>query len=251
MDLWWYPLLFLTGLVAGCVDAIAGGGGLLTVPILLSTGLPPQDVLGTNKFQSSCGTTLATWNYTRHGLIDWRRIWMGVVATLVGAVLGAWTVTRIRPEFLRPLIPIVLIAIAAYTAWNRKLGTESRPARMPEALFGLLFGLLLGFYDGVFGPGTGSFWTVACVVVLGRDLLRATAYTKAMNLTSNLASLAVFVATGHVRFGVGLAMASGQVVGGWLGARWAVRGGSSRIRPVFLTMVVLLALKLALDALRG
>jgi uncharacterized membrane protein YfcA len=250
MDLWWYPLLFLTGLVAGCVDAIAGGGGLLTLPVLLTTGLPPQDVLGTNKFQSSCGTALATWSYTRHGLIDWRRIRVGVVATLVGAVLGAWTVTRIRPEFLRPLIPIVLIVIAGYTAWNRKLGTESRPERMPEALFGTLFGLMLGFYDGVFGPGTGSFWTIACVVVLGRNLLGATAYTKAMNLTSNLASLALFVATGHVRFGIGVAMASGQILGGWLGARWAVRGGSRLIRPVFLTMVVLLALKLALDSLR-
>jgi len=251
VDLWWYPLLFLTGLVAGCVDAIAGGGGLLTVPVLLATGLPPQDALGTNKFQSSCGTTLATWNYARNGLFDGQRLRVGIVATLVGALLGAWTVTRIHPEFLRPLIPIVLIAIAGYTAWKPDLGSASRPALLPKTVFGATFGLVLGFYDGVFGPGTGSFWTVACVAVLGSDLLQATAYTKAMNLTSNLASLVLFASTGHVRYGIGLTMASGQLLGGWLGARWAVRGGSARIRPVFLTMVVLLALKLAFDALRG
>ncbi|MBM3900966.1 MAG: hypothetical protein FJ379_02560 [Verrucomicrobia bacterium] len=251
MDLWWYPLLFLTGLVAGCVDAIAGGGGLLTVPVLLATGLPPQEALGTNKFQSSCGTTLATWNYARHGLFDGQRLRVGIVATLVGALLGTWTVTRIRPEFLRPLIPIVLIAIAGYTAWKPSLGSASRPALLPETVFGATFGLVLGFYDGVFGPGTGSFWTVACVVVLGSDLLQATAYTKAMNLASNLASLVLFALTGHVHYGIGLTMASGQFLGGWLGARWAVRSGSARIRPVFLTMVMLLALKLAFDALRS
>ncbi|MBN9690303.1 MAG: TSUP family transporter [Verrucomicrobia bacterium] len=250
MEWWWYPALFMTGLVAGFVDAVAGGGGLLTVPVLLATGMTPQDVLGTNKFQSSCGTSLATWQYARHGLLHWEELRLGVGATLVGALAGAWAVTRISPEFLRPVIPFLLLAIAVYTACKHDLGQESRTARWPAPVFGLVFGLGLGFYDGFFGPGTGSFWTVAGVLILGLNLLRATAYTKAMNLTSNLASLAVFLVTGHVRFGVGLTMAAGQMIGGQLGARMAVKGGAKVIRPVFLTMVIALTLKLAWDAFR-
>ena len=112
---WWYPALFATGLVAGFVDAIAGGGGLLTVPALLATGLPPQDSLGTNKFQSSCGTTMATWQYARHDLLKWAELRLGIAATLVGAVAGAITVHSLKPEFLRPLIPVLLVIIALYT----------------------------------------------------------------------------------------------------------------------------------------
>lgn len=245
---WWYPALFVTGLVAGFVDAIAGGGGLLTVPVLLATGLPPQDALGTNKFQSSCGTTVATWQYARHKLLKWSELRLGIAATLVGAVAGAVAVHFLRPEFLRPLIPGLLVVIALYTWLKPDLGREARPPRLARIPFALGFGLLIGFYDGFFGPGTGTFWTVACVWLLGCDLLRATAYTKAMNLTSNLASLAVFLATGHVRFGLGLTMAAGQMIGGRLGAKAAVKGGSKLIRPVFLTMVIALAAKLAWDA---
>jgi len=246
MDLawWWWPALFGTGLVAGFVDAIAGGGGLITVPVLLATGMPPQDALGTNKFQSSCGTSLATWQYARHGLLRWPELWRGVLATLVGAALGAWAVTRVSADFLKPAIPVLLAGIAVYLWVRPDLGREARPARMPASRFALLFGLAIGFYDGFFGPGTGSFWMVACVLALGLDLLRATAYTKAMNLASNLAALAVFIAADHVRFSVGLTMAAGQLAGGHLGARAAIRGGSRFIRPLFLAMVIALAAKL-------
>jgi len=248
MDPWWYPALFATGLVAGFVDAIAGGGGLLTVPVLLATGLSPQDVLGTNKFQSSCGTTLATWQYARHGLLDWTELRLGIAATLVGALAGAFAVTRVSPDFLRPLIPLLLFTIAIYTAVKHDLGEQARPARLSGSRFSLLFGLGLGFYDGFFGPGTGSFWTLAGVLVMGFNLLRATAYTKAMNLTSNLASLAVFLPTGHVRFDLGLIMAAGQVIGGQLGAHLAIKGGGRVIRPVFLAVVIALTMKLGWDA---
>lgn len=244
MDLWWYPALFATGLTAGYVDAIAGGGGLITVPVLLATGMSPADALGTNKFQSSCGTSLATIGYARHGLLrngDWTA---GIVATLIGSMAGALIVQRIHSDFLTPAIPVLLVLIALYTALRPELGQTPQRARMSARGFGLLFGLALGFYDGFFGPGTGSFWMMACVLVLGRDLLSATAHTKVMNLTSNLASLAVFLYSGHVRFGVGLTMAAGQLLGGWLGAHTAVRGGVRLIRPIFLTVVVMLALKL-------
>lgn len=249
MDPWWYPALFATGLTAGYVDAIAGGGGLITVPVLLATGMSPADALGTNKFQSSCGTALATARYARHGLLkdgDWT---FGILCTLVGATAGALVVQRVNADFLRPAIPVLLVLIAAYTAIKPDLGQTTRPARMSSRLFAAIFGLALGFYDGFFGPGTGSFWMMACVLVLGRDLLAATAHTKVMNLTSNLASLAVFLIGGHVRFGIGMTMAAGQLLGGWLGAHTAVRGGVRLIRPLFLIMVVSLAAKLLWNAL--
>ncbi len=236
--------------MAGFVDAVAGGGGLLTVPVLLATGMDPRDALGTNKFQSSCGTSVATWHYAEHGLLRWPELKVGIVATMAGALAGATLLTHMRPDVLRPAVPILLVAIAIYTWFKPELGNQSRPPRMPRTLFAPLMGFLLGFYDGFFGPGTGAFWTVGCLVLLGSNLLAATAYTKAMNLTSNLASLAVLLAAGHVRFGVGIAMAAGQMVGGRWGAKTAVKGGSRIIRPVFLTMVLTLAAKLTWDAWR-
>lgn len=273
MDLpWeWYPILLLTGLVAGWVDAIAGGGGLLTVPMLLATGLDPQAVLGTNKFQASLGTAMATGQYVRHGLLRWGEIAPGVLATAFGALAGAFCVSRMDPQILRPVIPVLLIGIAAWLALKPDLGREARPSALAGALsrwrasgwgggwisadgtsetrilFALGCGLLLGFYDGFFGPGTGTFWTMAGLLLMGWNLLAATAHTKAMNLASNLASLALFLAAGHVRFGVGGAMAVGQMIGGRLGAAVAVRGGTRFIRPVFLSMVLLLSGKLLWD----
>ena len=248
MDAWWFPALFATGLAAGYVDAIAGGGGLITVPVLLATGMSPADALGTNKFQSSCGTTLATVRYARHGLFAGGNWSLGIAATLAGAVAGAVAVQRMHADFLRPVIPVLLVVIAVYLAIKPDLGREARPPRLSESVFALVFGFGLGFYDGFFGPGTGSFWMMSCMLLLGRDLLAATAHTKVMNLTSNLASLVVFLVTGHVRFAVGLTMAAGQLIGGWLGAHTAVRGGARLIRPLFLTVVIVLAIKLGWDA---
>ncbi|MBX3734175.1 MAG: TSUP family transporter [Verrucomicrobiae bacterium] len=251
MDTWWYPVLFATGVAAGYVDAIAGGGGLITVPVLMATGLSPADALGTNKLQSACGTTLATMRYARHGLLgqgDWT--W-GIAATVVGAAAGSWCVQQVNPGFLRPLIPILLVTIAIVLITRPDLGSRPRAPRLAPRPFGILFGLLLGFYDGFLGPGTGAFWMMACVGLLGRDLLAATAHTKVMNLTSNLASLVLFLAGGHVRFAVGLSMAAGQFLGGWLGARSAIHGGARRIRRVLLTVVILLAAKLLWDAVRA
>lgn len=246
---WIHPVLFLVGAVAGFVDAIAGGGGLLTVPALLAAGLPPQLALGTNKFQSSCGTALATWNYARAGLVPWRENWPGLVATLAAALLGTWTVTVVSPHSLRRLLPIALAAVAAYTAFRPQLGTQTRPALLKPATFGLAFGCLLGFYDGFLGPGTGSFWMMACVLVMGMDLRAATGVTKAMNLTSNLASLAFFLATRSVDFLAGSFMAAGQLLGAWLGSHLAIRQGARLIRPVFLTVVLALTAKLTWDTL--
>jgi uncharacterized membrane protein YfcA len=175
------------------------------------------------------------------------------------------------PQLLRPVIPVLLVGIALYLGFKPDLGREERPSALAGGLlrwrasgwgggwishdarrearwvFAGGCGVLLGFYDGFFGPGTGSFWTIACLIGMGWNLLAATAYTKAMNLSSNLAALALFLITGHVRFGVGGVMAVGQMMGARLGAGVAVKGGARFIRPIFLTMVTLLAAKLLRD----
>lgn len=242
--------LFGAGVVAGFVDAIAGGGGLLTVPALLSAGLPPEVALGTNKLQSSCGTALATWNYARAGLVPWRR-WLPVMGLVfLAAAAGAATVVGMDPRWLRRVIPVALGAVALYTAFKPDLGSEPRPARMSPRVFGGVFGVVLGFYDGFLGPGTGSFWMMACVLGQGMDLRGATGVTKAMNLTSNVASLVWFLRAGTVHYGIGFVMAAGQLIGAYLGSRLAIRSGARVIRPVFLAVVLALAAKLGWEALR-
>jgi uncharacterized membrane protein YfcA len=236
---WVYPLLFLTAFAAGLVDAIAGGGGIIALPVLLNLGLPTPVALGTNKLQGSFGSVTAAWHYTTRGLVDFAACTRGILATLAGALLGAWVVRLIDARVLGRLIPWLLAVIVAALLFRPRIGTEARAPRMGEEAFALLFGLVLGFYDGFFGPGAGTFWTMACVLLLGYDFARATAYTKIMNATSNLAALAVFAAAGRVHVAAGLVMAAGQVAGAQLGARLVVKRGARFVRPVFLTMAML------------
>ncbi|HWA09951.1 MAG TPA: TSUP family transporter [Opitutaceae bacterium] len=241
---WVYPVLFLTGFVAGLVDAIAGGGGVIALPVLLSLGLPAPLALGTNKFQSSFGSFTAAWHYARRGLVDLRDCRIGIVATLAGASTGAGLVRMIDAQILGRLIPWLLAVIVAYMIFRPDVGDADRPARLRPATFAVLFGLGLGFYDGFFGPGTGSFWTIAYVLVLGYNFPKATGYTKVMNCTSNLAALALFAFAGRVLVAAGLVMAAGQVSGARLGAGLVVAKGARFIRPIFLTMATLTILRL-------
>ena len=244
LPLWVYPLLFATGFSAGLVDAIAGGGGILSVPVLLNLGLPPQLALGTNKFQASFGSVAASWRYVRRGLVDLRACRLGIVLTLAGALLGAWAVQHIEARVLERVIPVLLAAIVVFLTFQSQTGLTDQPPRLGPVLFYALFGLGLGFYDGFFGPGTGSFWAIAFVLLLGQNLTRATAHTKVMNATSNLASLALFAAAGLIVLGAGLIMAVGQVAGARLGAGLVVRKGARFVRPAFLAMAGLTILRL-------
>jgi hypothetical protein len=244
LPLWAYPLLFATGFSAGLVDSIAGGGGIISVPVLLNFGLPPQLALGTNKFQASFGSVAASWRYLRRGLVDLRACRAGIAFTLVGALLGAWAVQRMDTRLLEKAIPVLLAAIVIYLLFQPQSGLEDQPPRLGQAAFYVLFGLGLGFYDGFFGPGTGSFWAIAFVLLLGQNLTRATAHTKVMNATSNLASLALFAAAGLIDLRAGLAMAVGQVAGARLGAGLVVRRGARFVRPAFLLMAALTILRL-------
>ncbi len=243
-----YAILFGTGLAAGFVDTVAGGGGLITLPVLLSLGLSPQDALGTNKFQSSFGSGSATFHYARAGVVDLQECRLGILFTLVGTSLGALTVLRIDPSFLRHLIPVLLAGIIIYLMARPRVGFEEIQPRMKTGTFYLLFGLGLGFYDGFFGPGTGSFWAMAFMLFLGFEMTKATGYTKAMNFTSNFFSLIVFIVGRRVHYDYGAVMAAGQLIGARFGARTVIKRGAAFIRPVFLTVVVALTLKLLYDA---
>lgn len=239
-----YPLLFLAGLCAGLVDAVAGGGGIISLPVLLNLGMPAPLALGTNKLQSSFGALMAVSRYARHGLLDRRACRVGVIATLVGALVGAAVVQTMDGRFLEAAIPWLLGAIVLYTLARPQLGEHDHPPRFATGVFFTSFGLALGFYDGFFGPGTGSFWTIALIGLQGHNFLKATAYTKVMNATSNLAALGLFAFAGQVHLPSGLVMGAGQLVGARLGVALAMKRGSRFVRPVFLTMVTLVMLRL-------
>lgn len=244
-------LLFAAGLSAGFIDAIAGGGGLISVPALLWAGLPPQMALGTNKFQSSWGTLIAVRRYARAGLVKWQDVRMTMAVTFVSAVAGTLCVTLVSNDVLKKIVPWMLLAVAAYTLLSPRLGSHAREARLAPGVFALLCGSLLGFYDGFFGPGTGSFWTIACITLLGLELTRATAFTKVVNLSSNVAALLTFVIAARVRYDVGAVMICGQLIGARLGAGLVVRHGAPFIRVVFLTVVCVMVAKLLWDQRQG
>jgi uncharacterized membrane protein YfcA len=241
-------LLFLAGFAGGFIDAIAGGGGLITVPALLAAGLPPQIALGTNKFQACVGTTIAVWRYARAGLMNtpWLRLAAG--CSLVAGAAGALAVTALSKELLRDIIPWMLATVAVYTALNRRFGLHQGTAKLSPVLFAIFFGTVLGFYDGFFGPGVGSFWAVALVSLMGLDLRHATGYTKAGNLASVIGSLVIFLGNGSVHFIAGGAMIAGQLFGARLGSGLVVQRGAAFIRPVFLTVVFVMTVKLLWDA---
>ena len=237
-------LLFGAGLLGGFIDSIAGGGGLITVPTLLWAGLPPQLALGTNKAQSSCGTTLAVIRYARAGLVSWGEVRLAVVLSFVGSAVGAWTLTLISNAVLRVIIPWMLLAVVVYVALSPRLGLSVAKARLDAVVFSWVFGLSLGFYDGFFGPGTGAFWILALVALLGQELTRANAYTKAVNLASNLGSLVVFACFGQVAVLPAAVMVAGQMIGVRLGTGLVLKHGAAFIRSVFLAVVLAIVIKL-------
>jgi uncharacterized protein len=234
------------GTIAGLVDSIAGGGGLLTVPTLLWTGLPPALALGTNKLQGSFGTLAASWSFWHRGLVEPRAMGPQILCTFLGAVLGTLLVQRLDPGFLARLIPLLLIAFAVYFLTSPRVSDRDAHGRIGPLAFALLVCTPVGFYDGFFGPGTGSFFAMGCVALLGHGLRRATAHTKVLNFTSNLAALGTFVAAGQVEWTLGLVMALGQFTGAWLGAHLAVRHGARLIRPLLALVSVGISLKLLL-----
>jgi uncharacterized membrane protein YfcA len=238
-----YFALTTVAAVAGFVDSIAGGGGLIVVPALLFAGVPPVSALGTNKLQSVFGTGVALRNYWRSGLVEWRPNRLTALLVFFGAVAGALVVQSIHAEFLNLIVPLLLVAAALYVLLSPRMTDEDAQHRVTATGYAPI-GAAVGFYDGFFGPGAGTFYTTTLVALRGYGLTRATALTKLINLTSAVGSLILFALGGHLLWLLGLCMAAGAMAGGWIGSHSALKFGARLIRPLLVTISLSLTAKL-------
>jgi uncharacterized protein len=242
-------ILILAAFVAGVVDSIAGGGGLVTVPALLLVGASPVEALATNKLQGTFGSGTAMLAYARAGHVRLQdQLGMAAISAIAGAG-GALIAHLIPVEVLRLIMPVILIGVAAFFALKPGLTDDARAARISQPVFAVTVVPLVAAYDGFFGPGTGSFFMMGFVLLAGYGVLKATAHTKMLNFASNLGSLLIFVQTGATWWAMGLAMAAAQVAGASLGARLAMRVGAGLIKPLLVTVSVAMALRLLWQAL--
>jgi len=236
---------------AGFVDAIVGGGGLVQVPALFSLmpGTAPATLLGTNKLASIWGTAVAAKNYLRKVRIRWEMALPSALAAFVFAFAGAYLVTHVSPDQLRKALPFVLIGVAIYTFKKKEFGALDKPvfSGRKEILLGMLVGAAIGFYDGFFGPGTGSFFMFLFVRFFGYDFLRASAVAKVLNVACNAAALTWFGFSGHVLWILGATMAVCQVGGSLMGSHMAIKHGTGFVRKMFLFVVVALICKTTYD----
>lgn len=235
LEPWIYLALTATAVLTGIIDAIAGGGGLIMMPALLSAGVPPINALATNKLQSMFGTSVACSNYARKGLVDWRANILTVILVFVGASVGVIVVQTINTKALSLIIPLLLMAVAIYVLVSPRMSDEDAHQRIGARAYAPVGGAI-GAYDGFFGPGTGSFFTATLVGLRGYGLTRATALTKLFNLTSNIASVLFFAIGGKMYWLLGLCMAAGAMLGGWIGSHTAMRFGARLIRPLLVIL---------------
>ena len=244
-------LLVVASFVAGTVDAIAGGGGLVTLPALLAAGLPPALALGTNKGQSVFGSGAALLRYARAGLVDGRVARVTFPAGLLGSLGGAALVLLVPPAMLRPVVLALLVVVAAVLAFRPAAPSGPRASAHRSLSVAVAIALVIGAYDGFFGPGTGTFLIFGFVIFFGAGMREASADAKVVNFASNLAAVALFASRGLVAWHVALPMAAGQFAGGLAGAHLAVRGGDRLVRWVVLLVVFALVVKLGTDLARG
>lgn len=237
-------ILFFVALMAGFIDAMAGGGGLLTIPALLLTGMNPVAVLATNKLQACAGSFSASVTMIKKGLIHPKMMKIALLFAFVGSVVGAILVQLSPPEFLQKALPFVIGAVGIYTLFSPNLGKLETTPKMSQKLYERTIAPLIGLYDGYFGPGTGTFFSLSQVVLRGRDLVQATARAKLLNFATNIASLIFFILGGQVVWVVGLVMMAGQLVGAYLGSHMVVKGGAKFIRPVIVVVCFCMVAKL-------
>lgn len=248
-----FVLLGCAAFLAGLVDAVVGGGGLIQIPVLFSV-FPkeiPATLLGTSKLAGIFGTSAAAVNYARRVRVAWSAAAPAALAAFALSFAGAYTVTRIPGDFIRALLPCVLLGVAVYTFKKKDFGSIHAPVHsgMMEKLVAVGMGACIGFYDGFFGPGTGSFLMFLFVRFFGFDFLSASAAAKVVNVACNFAALMWFGYSGHLLWQLGLLMAACQVAGSLLGTKLAIKHGSAFVRKLFLVVVSLLILKTTYDAL--
>ena len=249
------PWLIAIAFIAGLVDAAVGGGGLIQLPGLFTT-LPqhtPAALLGTNKFSSVFGTGAAAWRYARSVRFPWKPVLLAAATAFVFSFFGATAVSLLSKDAVRPLVLTLLIVMLGYTLAKKDFGALHRPLALGRRELGiaLAMGAVIGFYDGFFGPGTGSFLIFLFVRFFGLDFLRASAASKVVNLATNIAALSFFVPSGNVLLAVAVPMAVANIAGSVTGTRLALRGGTPLIRKLFLALVVVLITRMAWDTFSG
>ncbi|MEY3409013.1 MAG: hypothetical protein RIS02_740 [Pseudomonadota bacterium] len=244
-------LVSLASLFAGMVDSIVGGGGLILIPALFATfpTAPPATLVGTNKSAAIWGTAFSTYQFSKKVEMRWAALFPAAAAGLLGSVCGAWTVTQVDPSFLRKGLPFLLLGLLIYTVAKREMGQLHQPRFQGrrEALIAALFGLLIGFYDGIFGPGTGSFLMLILVASLGYAFITASAIAKVVNVATNVGAIMIFGFNGAVIWQIGIIMGVANISGAILGSRLAIKGGSTLVRKVFLIVTVALIIKVGID----
>lgn len=240
--------LFAVGILAGFIDSIAGGGGLLTVPALLTAGFSPAQSLATNKLQSMGGSFSASLYFVRSGVVDLASQKRNILLTFIGSLSGALLVQHMDAGILRQILPLLVMGIGLYFLLMPRIGQEDRQHRLSGWPYALVAGGCVGFYDGFFGPGAGSFYALAFVTLAGYNLAKATAHAKVLNFTSNVGGLLLFMLGGKVVWGTGLVMLCGQVIGARLGAGMVLSKGQTLIRPMIVIVSALMSAKLLYDS---
>jgi uncharacterized membrane protein YfcA len=234
------------GFLAAAVDAIAGGGGLISLPALLIVGVPPHLALGTNKFAASMASLNSSITFARSGKVHIPLVKWQIPFTLIGAFLGAWTVLGVSSAFLSKAVLILILLVGIYTMLHKTLGMYNKFKGLDSCniVIGCLFAFALGFYDGFFGPGTGSFLIFSFIALYGFDFVVASANSKVLNFTSNFAALLIFAWYGKILLTYGIPMALFMILGSYVGTKLAIRRGAELVRPIFITMSLLVAAKL-------
>lgn len=237
-------ILSVVAIAAGFIDAIAGGGGLLTIPALLFTGMPPVQAIATNKLQACFGSFTATRYFIKQNLVIPKQQLGAIVAASIGAIIGAIAIQLFDSSLLITLLPFALILIAVYLVMAKNFGQSSDKPKLSKKKFNTSFITGIGFYDGFFGPGTGTFFTLSYCKMRALNLIQATAHAKLMNFTTNIISLFIFILSDQVLWQVGLAMALGQIIGARIGAATAIKQGTDFIR--YMTVAVCIAMSISL-----
>jgi uncharacterized membrane protein YfcA len=248
-------LIALSAFAAGFIDAVVGGGGLIQTPFLLITfpKMPLPVLFGTNKIAALAGTSIAAFKYSKKITFNYKLLSVIALSCFTSSFLGARLVNQIDSQILKPVILVILIAIAIFTFLKKNLGalqTKNLSVNR-QMLFGSLVGLIVGFYDGFFGPGTGSFFVLGFVVILGFEFVKASAYAKVVNCITNISALSVFIKNGNYILELAILMAVFNIIGSFIGSSLALKKGNGFVRMIFLVIISLMILKYGYDVLKG
>lgn len=240
----------IAGFIAAAVDSIAGGGGIISLPALIAIGVPPHLALGTNKFASTCASLTSSIKFARSGKIHFPLVKYQIPCTVLGAALGVYTALRVDEGFLNVFIVVMIFVVAIYTIIKKDFGTSDRFKGLSKAkiIYGMLFAFGLGFYDGFFGPGTGAFLIFLFISIFGFDFTVAAGNGKMLNFVSNVVSLILFALSGKIMYLIGIPMAISMIFGASVGTHIAIKNGAKVIKPIFITIALLLIVKLIWQA---